>query len=146
MEASYSLSHSVVPVGNSSNVDLIINFKAAAIPTAEARHPLNLSLVLDRSGSMAGEALKHAKEAAQALVERLTPEDILSVVIYDDTITTILAPQNVTDKKAIHDLIGKVQASGCTDLNGGWLKGCEHVKANLSKDKINRVLLLTDGQ
>src|SRR5262249_23310809 len=97
MKVNYSLSHSVVPGDRSSTIDLLINFNAAE--ASQGRHTLNLSLVLDRSGSMAGQPLKQAIRAAQTLVEHMTSEDILSVVTYDDTIATILTSQKVTDKK-----------------------------------------------
>lgn len=54
-----------------------------ALPAAEAQ-PVNLCLVLDRSGSMAGEKLRAMKDAARLVVDRLGPQDMLSVVIFDD--------------------------------------------------------------
>ncbi len=61
--------------------------------TAEGRVPLNLSIVLDRSGSMMGEKLEAAKEAARSLVQRLWPEDVVSVVTYDDQVQVVAQPE-----------------------------------------------------
>jgi Ca-activated chloride channel family protein len=144
METSYALSRPVVPAGAASKLDLLVRFKAGA--DAPPRRKLNLSLVLDHSGSMAGAPLKHAIQAAQRLVSELTREDRLSIVIYDDTADTIVAPDLVSDKSAINAKLSKVRAAGCTNLSGGWLKGCEHVKKHQQPDLVNRVLLLTDGQ
>ncbi|MEO7331882.1 MAG: VWA domain-containing protein, partial [Minicystis sp.] len=83
---------------------------------------------------------------AQALVEQLHEDDRLSVVIYDDTADTLIAPGAVKDKRAIIQKLGTVRAAGCTNLSGGWLKGVDHVKANKAEERVNRVLLLTDGQ
>jgi Ca-activated chloride channel family protein len=146
MKANYSLSHSLIAADSPSTVDLIISFNAEDTRNLTPRRPLNLSLVIDRSGSMAGQPLKYAIQAAQRLVEHLTPEDFLSIVIYDDTPETILQPQQVIDQAAIRSLLGKVRVGGCTNLSGGWLMGGDHVKSQQSTERINRVLLLTDGQ
>ncbi|MBW4575050.1 MAG: VWA domain-containing protein [Aphanothece sp. CMT-3BRIN-NPC111] len=147
MKANYLLSHSPIAAASSSTVDLIISFQAEEETRNQApRRALNLSLVIDRSGSMAGTSLRQAIQAAQNIVERLTPEDYLSVVIYDDTPQTIIQHQLVQDKAAIRQALGKVQAGGCTNLSGGWLMGCDRVKSQQATERINRILLLTDGQ
>ncbi len=94
---------------------------------------------------MAGAALHHALKAAESVVDQLEPDDILSVVVYDDEVDSVVPPQAVTNKATLKDSIRKVRAGGITNLSGGWLKGCEHVKTRLDPQKINRVLLLTDG-
>jgi Ca-activated chloride channel family protein len=136
-----------MPVNGSATLDVLITFHAEAPEGPRPpRRPLNLSLVIDRSGSMAGEPLKHALKAAEGLVERLGPNDVLSVVTYDDHVKTILEPEHVADKGSIRQQIHKVRAGGCTNLSGGWLQGCEHVLARPGRETINRVLLLTDGR
>ena len=144
MKATYALSQSIVPAGSEAIVDLLVSFDAEATQTE--RRPLCLSLVIDRSASMAGVPLKNALRAAQALVAQLTPTDTLSIVTYDDQVQTILPPQAVTDQAAIQAVIGQVHPGGTTNLSGGWLKGCEHAGAGGGTDSVRRVLLLTDGQ
>jgi Ca-activated chloride channel family protein len=146
MKVNYSLSQTVVAVNQPTTVDLILNFQGFETNQSNSRRPLNLSLVLDRSGSMGGDPLRYAISAAQQLVEYLTPEDYLSVVVYDDTPQTILSPQPVENKAKIQAAIGKIYAGGLTNLSDGWLKGFDYVKSQQSKERINRVLLLTDGQ
>lgn len=147
MQTHFTLNPSALPVGHPATVDLLITLRPqpSAGPRAP-RRPLNLSLVIDRSGSMAGRSLKQALNAAETLVEQLGPDDVLSLVVYDDKVETILAPSNVTDKQAIREMIRKVRAGGTTNLSGGWLKGCEHVLTRRGAEMIHRVLLLTDGQ
>ncbi|HEX6057965.1 MAG TPA: VWA domain-containing protein, partial [Gemmatimonadaceae bacterium] len=121
-------------------------------PDAAARIPLDLSLVLDRSGSMAGEKLARAREAAAFLVRRLRPDDVVSVVAYDSEVTTV-APPAAGDARA--DLAGRIvsiEPGGSTNLSGGWLRGHELVadgkraRAAAGADRaMHRVLLLTDG-
>ena len=146
MKATYALSTSIIPVGESTRLSLVVRFGADGTPSTAARRRLNLSLVLDRSGSMAGAPLKQAIRAAQSLVGQLADDDRLSVVIYDDNAETLLAPDLAKEKATIQALLGRVGAGGCTNLSGGWLEGCKHVKKHASSEHVNRVLLLTDGQ
>ena len=144
MQINYLLSKSQIPVDRAIDVDIIINFQGEDEAQAD-RRPINLSLVLDRSGSMSGRPLRNALKAAEQLVEFLQPEDYLSVVVYDDVAETVVAPQLVTDKKAIQAEIKKIRARGITNLSAGWLMGCDLVKAQQTSALLNRVLLLTDG-
>ncbi|HEX7734142.1 MAG TPA: VWA domain-containing protein [Ktedonobacteraceae bacterium] len=147
MQTHFALSPSALPVEHPTTVDLLITLRPQPSTEPRAtRRPFNLSLVIDRSGSMAGRSLKQALNAAETLVEQLGPDDLLSLVVYDDTVETILPPGNVFDKQAIREIIRRVRAGGTTNLSGGWLKGCEHVLARRGADMIHRVLLLTDGQ
>ncbi|OUD13331.1 vWA domain-containing protein [Thioflexithrix psekupsensis] len=146
LQLSSQTSHSCIPAHQASFIDLLLQFQPVAQDAPRKRRPLNLSIVIDRSGSMAGQPLKQAVNAARLLVEQLSAEDIVSVVIYDDDVETIFEPQAVKNKDIIYTVLSKITAGGCTNLSGGWLKGCEHVQAHYAADKINRVLLLTDGQ
>lgn len=123
--------------------------------------PLNLSLVVDASYSMAGNTLDGyesdhessrlaaAQRAASGVVERLDDADVLSVVSFaDETLTHIAAmPMSGGGRADATDAIHDVRTRGCTDLNAGWLKGAEHVARYMEThaETRNRVLLLSDG-
>jgi Ca-activated chloride channel family protein len=125
-------------------VRALLRFRGQA-PTNGGRIPLNISLVLDRSGSMGGEPLAAARSAAAMLVRRLAPEDVVSVVAYDDDVITVAEPATGEAQHALPDAIGRIEAGGTTNLSGGWLRGRELVARRRREGATNRVLLLTDG-
>ena len=148
MRSAHTLSQTSVPVHEATPLSLVLRFGADTAKDktdAPPRRPLNLSLVLDRSGSMGGTPLRQAIKSAKALVDELTEKDRLSVVVFDDHIKTLVDPEYVQDKKAIKAAIDKVHAGGTTNLCGGWQEGGKHVKKHFSQQLVNRVLLLTDG-
>jgi Ca-activated chloride channel homolog len=133
----------ILPTGKALETNILLRFRA---DTPEApRRNLNLSIAIDRSGSMAGSPLHHALKAAESVVDQLEPTNTLSIVVYDDAVDTVVPPQAVSDKNGLKQAIRHVRAGGITNLSGGWLKSCEYVKKNLDPQRINRVLLLTDG-
>lgn len=115
-------------------------------PDAASRVPLNLSIVLDRSGSMSGAPLDAAKAAAALLVQRLRPEDMVSVVAYDDEVLTVAEPATGAAQPELTTALQALRPGGYTNLSGGWLRGRELVARNRRAGAMNRVLLLTDGR
>lgn len=145
MKADFSLDYDVLTMERPYQVYLMARFVGGAAPVANQRRSLNLSLVIDRSGSMAGAKIDYTRQAAQFLVQNLTPLDYLSVVLYNDSVETLISPEPVVNKDAITQQIEKIRISGTTNLSGGWLQGCSHVARNYAHDRVNRVLLMSDG-
>ena len=113
---------------------------------AGARLPLNISLVLDRSGSMEGEPLDYAKRACAYVVDLLEPDDILSVVTFEEGADVIMPARRVTDKALVKDYINRIYTGNTTNLYEGLTAACQQVASVKTANTLNRVLLLTDGE
>ncbi len=110
-----------------------------------ARPPVNIAIVLDKSGSMSGQKMEQAKEAAILAIQRLRSNDIVSVVAYDNTVEVIWPASRVDNKPSIIKAVRRIQSSGNTALFAGVSKGAGEVRHFLTKQMVNRVILLSDG-
>jgi len=109
------------------------------------RTPVNVALVLDKSGSMSGTKIAKAKEAAVWAVRRLNREDIVSVVVYDSTVRVLVPATRLNDKDAVCRKISDITAGGSTALFAGVSKGAAELRKFIDRNRVNRVILLSDG-
>lgn len=114
-------------------------------PVEDLRPSVNLAIVIDRSGSMAGDKLKYAKEAAKFVVNMLEDRDFVSIVMYDEEVDVVVKSTPVKDKKSILQKIDNIREDGATNLCGGMMEGYQQAAKNKDPHYVNKVLLLSDG-
>lgn len=107
--------------------------------------PLNICLLLDRSTSMAGEKLDLVKAATLEIARSLRSDDIFSVVTFADRPEVLLPASYQSDRARLHGRIQGIQAGGATEIYQGLEAGIEEVRRTLDDERINHLILLTDG-
>ena len=125
---------------------LKVGLTGFALEDDKSRASVNLAIVIDRSSSMSGEKFERAKEAASLAVDRLRDDDIISVVTYDSTVDVLVPATRASEREAVKYKIRSLQPRGMTALFGGVAKGAQEVRKFLSGNRVNRIILLSDGQ
>lgn len=117
-------------------------------PNEEAKvqqHPLNLCLVIDRSTSMQGNRLNRVKAAVDLVVEKLAPEDLISVVSFSDRAEVVLPSGPIRNLPALLAKIRDIRASGGTEIYQGLSAGVKELRQVRLSQHTNHLILLTDG-
>lgn len=109
------------------------------------RTPLNLCLVIDRSGSMEGPPLEYVKQACSFVVDMLGPNDVLSIVTFEETVDVLMPPQRVTNKQPIKDGIQRLMPGNTTNLYDGLALAAQQVSGITDPGRATRLVVLTDG-
>jgi Mg-chelatase subunit ChlD len=108
--------------------------------------PLNLALVIDRSGSMdAPEKMPYLKRSLRVFLQSLAANDIVSIVAYSTEPEVLVSAREVGDGAWIDRAIARLEPDGSTNLHGGLMAGFREVNRHFDARRNNRVVLLTDG-
>jgi len=147
VEVAYALSHAYIPAGRDADVFLQFRLAADEATRQADRLPLNLAAVLDKSGSMSGDKIEKVKEATTFVVNHLDPHDFFALVVYDSEVQVLQPAIQIgeADKEILLSRIGQLGPGSNTNLSGGLFAGIGEVGKNRSDQRINRVLLLSDG-
>lgn len=125
---------------------LQVGIATALVNDRKQLRPLNLSLVIDKSGSMsAADKMSRVKTSLLNMVPKLRPTDTLSIILFDSQAQVLLPAQKVGDSRQIQDLIRGIQPGSSTNIHAGLMLGYKEAQKNYRKDSTNRVILLTDG-
>ncbi len=109
------------------------------------RTPVNIAIVIDKSGSMNGSKLAQAKEAAIMAVERLGRDDYVSIVTYSSKVDVLMPSTRVANTTEFRRRISSIRSTGQTALYAGTKRGIHELEAFLDENRVNRVILLSDG-
>jgi Ca-activated chloride channel family protein len=135
-----------LPVMNTQQLAYVLIEAVPGAGMAQVQMPLNLSLVLDKSGSMSGQKIQNLREAAKLVVDRLGPQDTISIVAFSDRKYLIAESQPVADRADLQRKIDRIRDGGGTAISGGMGQGLAELDKALAPDRVSRMLLLTDGQ
>jgi len=111
------------------------------------RVPVNVALIIDRSGSMRGQKLDDAKRAAREFVQRMTEVDRLALVHYGTNVTTFDSTLATEEARAqMLSFVDGIEDDGSTNISGGMQAAAHELRPYVSQFRVSRAILLSDGQ
>jgi Ca-activated chloride channel family protein len=143
MKIDCQLDYQTILRNQAQPVHVVVKLTAERLENQQ-RKPLAFCVVLDRSGSMGGAPLDHARKACEVVVRNLRNEDYFSVVVFDNEAQVVIPLQQVKSKNALIQVIRQIQQAGSTNLTAGWMLGRDELKKAPAGTQ-RRLLLLTDG-
>lgn len=135
-----------VPVIDQPQLLYILTELTPGESMSSSRIPLNFALVLDRSGSMAGEKLRVLKDAVKNIIDQLNPDDIISIVTFETKTQVLVESQPAVDKEGIKGQVDKIRDGGGTNMAPAIQEGLRLVSLKQSAGRVSRLVLLTDGE
>lgn len=125
----------------------LVRVGVSAREVAAAERPrVNVTLVVDRSGSMdIRERLGLVQSSLALLADRLDDDDTVSVVSFEDEARPILEPTPIRDTDAIVEAIEALKPGGSTNLEAGLRLGYEQAREAFDPEAVNLVVLASDG-
>jgi len=140
------LGHRVLAANEAATTYLYTEMTAATGKVAKTPAPLDLAIVIDRSGSMRGQRLQNAIDAAQGAVRRMRDGDRVSVVTYNTMVEDVVSPTTLdaSTRDRIVEAIGTIVAAGDTCISCGLETGLVRLQGHTGM--VRRMLLLSDGE
>ena len=125
---------------------LQMGMNSAIDPATVAKPPLDIVVVLDRSGSMAAAGkMDYAHQGIKLLVEALGDADTFTFIAFDDKVERLFGPARVVDKAAVEAIVDGVQPRNGTNIFDGLEAGYQAALSVGDETQQRRVIFLTDG-
>ncbi len=110
------------------------------------RRPLNLTFMVDVSGSMhSPDKLELAQKSMNLIIDRLRPQDTAAVTFYASDVGTAVGPTPGNQKLKLRCAVAALNAGGSTAGAQGMVNAYRQAEAAFGRDKVNRILMFTDG-
>jgi Ca-activated chloride channel homolog len=140
------LGHQKLEADRDNETYLYLDVKAPAGNQAVTQAPVNLAVVIDRSGSMSGKRLDSAVDAARGMIQQLRDGDVVSVVTYNTEADTIVAPTTIDNRsrQRVAAELDNIVAAGDTCISCGLEAGMAALRGR--DGMVQRMLLLSDGK
>ncbi len=140
------LGHASLAASQDSETYLYLDIDAPADATATRAAPVNLAIVIDRSGSMSGKRLRNAVDAARGMVSRLRDGDMVSVIAYNTRADTLVSPTliSASARDEVARQLESITPNGDTCISCGIEAGMDALRGR--DGMIQRMLVLSDGQ
>ena len=142
----YELNKNYFYVSNESQLAYLLLDIKPEIRQASKTAPLNLCLVMDRSASMKGSKIENVKMAIGNIIDRMDGDDYISLVTFNEESEVLVPSQPVTDRDVLKNLVDQLDPKNGTAISIGMRAGLDELYKNIADDRINRIILLTDGQ
>ena len=144
-----SLTQEKVMKGSDGIVSVALTISAGThqVSAAEDVQPVDLVVVLDRSGSMSGQKIGDAKRAVIHLLDQLSPQDRIAVVTYSNGVQVLspLVQVNDASRENLTALINRINPAGGTNLGGGLKNGIDILRREAPAKRQRKVILISDG-
>ena len=141
-----TLNKPAVPVTSAQQLLYVLIEAVPDEVVAQVRMKLNFGFVLDRSGSMRGEKIDRLIEAVELALSRMQADDLVSVTIFSDSARVLVPSTRLSSRSSLAAQVRRIRAGGGTEMSRGLSLGLREVYQHRETDRINQVLLLTDGQ
>ena len=142
----YFSRQSLVRINEAQMIYALVEWKPRQNEMEVVSPPLNICLVLDKSTSMKGRNMEMVQATAIHLIRSLRQQDILSVVTFSDCAQVLIPALEKIDRRRMETKIQMLLPSGGTEIFQGLQAGVNEVRRNISSDRVNHIILLTDGQ
>jgi len=145
-EVALSIDYDNIILNSDDTYLLQIGLATQNVTSRENSNKVNVSVVIDNSGSMGGGKLEKVKKALKVFVKGLKPDDMISIIKFDDRANLVLKSSKLKDvAENLDNLIESIYPSGSTNIHSGMMTGYSEAQKHNTKEYNSKVILLTDG-